>query len=206
MNGMDCPTCGIINPPEAVRCDCGYDFEVMQPSETPGWQINLAWRQKVAAYWSISWPASIASFTMALLVTSFYTFDDLARHLSVITLAGNLAFFAIQAILTRRLVRKNYRSFRVEVLRNDGERRRTLSVREGGRVSLWIVGPQLAFFLTASLIVWVYGAKLPIELVRLISSSSLWLRFLVVGPYAVDLALRAKYSGFRLQTFGFRYV
>ena len=22
----DCPTCGLVNPPEAVRCDCGYDF------------------------------------------------------------------------------------------------------------------------------------------------------------------------------------
>lgn len=22
----DCPTCGLINPPEAQRCDCGYDF------------------------------------------------------------------------------------------------------------------------------------------------------------------------------------
>jgi hypothetical protein len=23
---MDCPTCGLINPPTAQRCDCGYDF------------------------------------------------------------------------------------------------------------------------------------------------------------------------------------
>ena len=23
---MDCPKCGLINPPEAVRCDCGYEF------------------------------------------------------------------------------------------------------------------------------------------------------------------------------------
>ena len=23
----DCPTCGLINPSEAQRCDCGYDFE-----------------------------------------------------------------------------------------------------------------------------------------------------------------------------------
>jgi hypothetical protein len=22
----DCPKCGMINPPEAQRCDCGYDF------------------------------------------------------------------------------------------------------------------------------------------------------------------------------------
>ena len=23
---MDCPKCGLINPPEAVKCDCGYEF------------------------------------------------------------------------------------------------------------------------------------------------------------------------------------
>jgi hypothetical protein len=23
---MDCPECGLVNPPEAQRCDCGYDF------------------------------------------------------------------------------------------------------------------------------------------------------------------------------------
>ena|ERR671918_593340 len=23
---MDCPACGLVNPPTAQRCDCGYDF------------------------------------------------------------------------------------------------------------------------------------------------------------------------------------
>jgi hypothetical protein len=23
---MNCPTCGLVNPPTAQRCDCGYDF------------------------------------------------------------------------------------------------------------------------------------------------------------------------------------
>jgi len=22
----DCPKCGLVNPPEAQRCDCGWDF------------------------------------------------------------------------------------------------------------------------------------------------------------------------------------
>jgi hypothetical protein len=23
---MNCPVCGLLNPPNASRCDCGYDF------------------------------------------------------------------------------------------------------------------------------------------------------------------------------------
>jgi hypothetical protein len=27
MGGVkDCPKCGLVNPPDAQRCDCGYDF------------------------------------------------------------------------------------------------------------------------------------------------------------------------------------
>lgn len=26
----DCPRCGMVNPPEALRCDCGYDFASKQ--------------------------------------------------------------------------------------------------------------------------------------------------------------------------------
>lgn len=31
---MECPRCRLLNPPEALRCDCGWDFEThtMQPS------------------------------------------------------------------------------------------------------------------------------------------------------------------------------
>jgi hypothetical protein len=26
MSVRDCPKCGLVNPPSAQRCDCGYDF------------------------------------------------------------------------------------------------------------------------------------------------------------------------------------
>ncbi len=26
----DCPKCGLVNPPGAQRCDCGYDFVTRQ--------------------------------------------------------------------------------------------------------------------------------------------------------------------------------
>jgi hypothetical protein len=172
----------------------------------PGWEINLAWRQKVAAYWSISWPAWIGSFVVVILFTSGYSVDLLQENFSIIAIGGNLTFFAIQALLTGRLVRKNYRSFRVYVVRDVGTQSRNLSIREAVSVWLWILGPQLALLLLVSLVVWFWGTKLPPDTVRGFSSMALWLRFLVVGPYAVDLALRVKYPAFRLQAHGFRYV
>jgi hypothetical protein len=45
---MECPFCGLINPPKSSRCDCGYDFDTraggrQQPS--PGFLQSLwfAW-------------------------------------------------------------------------------------------------------------------------------------------------------------------
>src|SRR5262245_58368307 len=28
MNPLECPDCGLLNPPGAMRCDCGYDFTI----------------------------------------------------------------------------------------------------------------------------------------------------------------------------------
>jgi hypothetical protein len=203
---MDCPSCGLTNPPESLKCDCRYDFSARKVADFPGWEISLAWRQKVAAFWSISWPAWIGSMGLVILLTSGYSVDLLQDNFSVIALGGNLAFFAIQAFLTRRLVRKNYRSFRVYVVRDDGSKSRNLSVREAVSVWLWILGPQFALLLLVSVVVGFWGAKLPSDTVRGFSSMSLWLRFLVIGPYAVGLALRPKYPMFRLEAHGFRYV
>jgi len=141
----------------------------------------------VAAFWSISWPAWIGSFVLVILFTSGYSVELLQDKFSVIALGGNLAFFAIQLLLTRRLVRKNYRSFRVCVMRKDGSRSRNLSMRETASLWLWIFLPQLALLVLASLVVGVWGTKLEPEASRGLSSLSLWLRFLGVGltPWAL---------------------
>lgn len=198
---MDCPTCGLTNPPEALKCDCGYDFRVSKPSDLPGWQINLTWGQKIAAFWSISWPAWIASFV--LVFHNGHSFEVVQKHSAVV---ANLAFFMFQALLTLRLVRKNYRSFRVYVLHDDGTRDRRLRIREAVSVWLWIVGPQLALLLSTSVALGVWGTKLPPDTVSGLSSMYLWIRLLIAGPYAVGLALRVKYPAFRLQAHGLRYV
>src|SRR5205823_11213678 len=76
-----------------------------------------------------------------------------------------------------------------------------LSMPEASRVWLWILGPQLALFLTL-LVIWRYVAELPPEIVQGIPSWSLFLKFLVVGPYAVGLALRASHPGFNYRPMG----
>jgi hypothetical protein len=167
--------------------------------------VSLSWGQTIAGYWSIFWSAWIGSLAIVAVFTSRYSVEELKEHFSAVALGGNLAFFAVQAVLIHRLVKKNYRTFRISVVRDSGESDRRLSMKESGLVWLWVLWPQVALLLVSSLVALWAGAKLDSEGVRGISSVSLWLRFLVVGPYAVGPALKARYPGFRLQARGFRY-
>ena len=133
-------------------------------------------------------------------------FADFTTHYYAAAVVGQIAFFCFQAILTPRLFRKNYRTFRICVIRDDGQRSRRLSLLEILQVWLCIMGTELAFLTVASLVLFGYKNKLPAETIRSISSLSLWLRFLLVGPYAVGLALRIRYPGFHLQATGLRYI
>jgi len=202
---MTCPTCGLVNPPESLRCDCGYDFKSSLPSDTPGWAINLTWRQQVAAYWSISWPAWLVTIFALGFVMPAST-DQLLRSFAGLRLIGLTIFFATQAVLTHRLVRKNYRTFRVYVIRENGEISRRLSVTEGLMVWLCILWPQLTVIILSTLIYWGWGSKIPADLSRSLSALSVWFQILVLGPLCINLAMRVYYSGFRLQAYGFRYI
>ena len=196
---MDCPTCGLANPPGALRCDCGYDFVANKPSDTPGWEIKLSWGQNLAAFWSITWPALVGF----LVLFSGYSPGLFQEHLFA-NVGAKLAIFGMQAILTRRLVRKNYRSFRVYVVREGGERTRRLSIRETASVWLRIFMPQLVYYLLW-FVIYLWGrTKIPLDTLRAISEIGVWLQIFFVGPYGVDLAVRAKYPTFRLQPYGLR--
>ena len=57
---MDCPKCGQISPPGALRCDCGYDFasktmrESYLPPVKPRQQGSMeAWLRRRPAIWAI---------------------------------------------------------------------------------------------------------------------------------------------------------
>jgi hypothetical protein len=200
---MDCPSCALVNPPQALKCDCGYDFGAGKPAEFPGWETSLVWGQKVAAFWSISWPGLLGSIAFVTMVVGGFSVR-LQDNLSTISIGGQLAFYAIQALLTRRLVQNDYRSFRIYVVRDDGSKSRNLSIPEAVLIWLWILWPQVALQLFFSTLLWLLGAKLPSESVGSLSTMAQWLRFLVIGPYAVGLAIRQTYPAFRLSAHGFR--
>jgi hypothetical protein len=48
----DCPKCGLVNPPTAQRCDCGYDFlsRSMQGSYNPQ-AVRQAWERRRGQLW-----------------------------------------------------------------------------------------------------------------------------------------------------------
>jgi hypothetical protein len=176
----------------------------MKPSLSPGWETSLTWTQQLAALWSISWPAWVASLLLVAVFASGSGSGSIS-HANWVSLGGNAVYFGIQLILIRRLVRKNYRSFRIEVVREDGVRTRSLTLHEASRVWLWLLGPQLALFLAASLLAILFASKELPEALRGVSALALWLRILLAGPYGIHLAMNARYPGFRLQAYGYRY-
>jgi hypothetical protein len=210
---MNCPTCGLDNPSEVLKCDCGFDFSTSTPSVTPGWEIDPNWGQKLSAFWSVSWPAWIGSWLLVMLAIGLASNSFLGDHRSGIAigiaLARQILFFGFQAILSRRLFTKNYQTFLVHVIRDDGHQSRKLSYREGASVWLWMLVPQLAIVLlpTLNVVMWFgwWGTKPPALTSVVLNVIFPLLHLFVVGPYAVGIALRAQYRAFRLQAHGFRY-
>lgn len=195
----NCPACGLMNPPGALTCDCGYNFDASKQVAFPGSQISIDWGQKIAAFWSISWPAWIATMTATFLLNGFASDDLFKTHPTAMTWGVKAGFFVFQAFFMRRLVRKNYRSFRVYVVTPDGTQNRRLSFRQTISVLLWIFAPQAAVFISMSVVFGFWVAQIPSEVRQQINSLFLWLQFLLIGPYGVGLALSARYRGFRLQ-------
>jgi len=115
-------------------------------------------------------------------------------------LVGNLAFGVLGLLLVHRLVRKNYRSFRIWVVRPDGLRSRNLSMHELCLVWLYIVLVDVALVVAVDLFAWMMGFLYLLQG----SALSLLLRSLLTGPLALGSALRTRYPGFRLQASGRR--
>ena len=205
---MECPTCGLGNPATTLKCGCGHDFETNTPTEVPWSEITLAWRQKVAAYWSICWPAMLFTFCTVLFSTLRYELEDLNR-LGVrleILLTTAISYFGIQAILVHRLVRKTYRSFRIAIIREGEQSARKFTAPEGGYVFLRLLAVQGSYYVGYSFLLQLLSFVVAPQTLRPFMSSMVWLMPLAFGPAAVNYAVRSKYIGFRLQAYGYRHI
>jgi hypothetical protein len=158
----------------------------------------LAPTQLIAAFWAISWPALLATLLVGL-VGVIVVSRPATPNTTLIWSVGQILFFAVQAYFTRRLVRKEFRTFRIYVIREDGSRGRSLSVREVLSVWLWIFVPQFLFLVAIALPLQGFGSKLSAETVRSISQLSQWVRVLLIGPIGIFWALHSQYSGFQLR-------
>jgi hypothetical protein len=136
-------------------------------------------------------------------MTSQYAMpEEVTQHVGSINLVAFLSFFIMQILLVQRLVRKNYRSFRICVVHDDGQQSRTMSVRQTLLVGFCVVGFQVGFIMSLLLIAILSGATIG----RAVLALEVWLRFFVAGPYSIALALRVRYPGFQLQASGLRYI
>jgi hypothetical protein len=143
---------------------------------------------------------------LVFMTTSNWSLSELQERYAIVSVMAHLSFFLTQVLLIRRLVTKRYCCFRVTISRDDGASGQTLSFRESIRVALSVLWPQVVFLLVVSSFIHWQRSNLDERAVMGFSSVSLWSRFLFVGPYAVALALRKKYSAFRLQAYGQRYI
>jgi len=123
-----------------------------------------------------------------------------------VTGTAYLAFFATQAVFTRRLTRKKYRTFVIYIVRDHDEPSRRMSWREIALVWLCIFGAHVAFLIALALTVNLLSNRVSPEALSRIANLEPWLRFFMVGPYSIGLAARMKYPGFRLRANGHRYV
>ena len=171
----------------------------METLEIDGWpEIDLAWRQKMAAFWSIWWPSATASLLLMMAITAAFPLDLLDLEVWRIRFAGSILSLVCQAFFVPRLVRKKYRTFRVGVLRDGILSSPALSMSETVQVALRIIWPQAAVIAIEVLVqIWLSGSPHR-SAVQLVSPICYLARFFVVGPYALSFALRSDYRGFRL--------
>jgi hypothetical protein len=81
---MECPRCGLFNPPEAQRCDCGYDF-------AKGTVERAYFRQALPKQMKTSLLVIIL-LNLVALITVALAAGDLVRILVAICWAGLMWF------------------------------------------------------------------------------------------------------------------
>ena len=61
-DSMECPICGLINSPDSLRCDCGYDFNERAGGRRPKIQWHPFWSSLVFAWLIVTFGDLATSF------------------------------------------------------------------------------------------------------------------------------------------------
>jgi len=84
---MNCPQCGLMNPPTAVRCDCGYDFA--------GHHSRLEGNSQPVSVESIRYPGERAAFIVLFLAATVTVVGILAFTIAQPAGGGVLLFYIL---------------------------------------------------------------------------------------------------------------
>lgn len=99
---MICPKCKLENPDEAMRCDCGYDFEHQEIKES---YLNLDYRTPKKSHIILAWFFSFLGGWIGLYLSynlafkkerGYYVYDEATRKKGKIM----FAIAVISAILS----------------------------------------------------------------------------------------------------------
>ena len=163
--------------------------------------IELSWGQKLAAFWTIAWPAQLGGFLFTMTATVVWTAVAARTDLMWLGVATVLVYLAGLGVFVRRLVRKRYRTFRIVVERPDGTTDLDLSMREALEVALPIIALQAIFTIGVWVVSYLLGHSMDARTLQSTQWLAVWARILIVGPYSVRLAIAFRYQGFRLKAY-----
>ena len=163
--------------------------------------IELGTGQSIAAYWSISWPSIAASLLVCLVQWVPVSLHPIGGIIAPLNLVSSVLCFSCQALLITRLTSKTFKTFFICVVREGDPPRRAMLPAEIGSVCLRVLWPQIAFLTAASFKMFYFGEYLSAGAISSMSAIALAVQFLIVGPFAIQWALKARYPGFRLQAF-----
>ena len=101
-------------------------------------------------------------------------------------------------LLLPRLLHKRYRTFRIALVRDDGDTSQLRQTSEVRKITVRLLGPQIAFLLAVSaLVAWL---EPDFKALSGISSLTRWVHLFGVGPLSLRSAIDADYQSFRFLT------
>lgn len=159
---------------------------------------TLGWWESWRVFWSISWlPWVVAMFVSMQAVTLL----QMSQFQGLVGLAGvlfPLLYFAGHILLVPRMAKKQYRHFRLSIVRGDGSGA-PLTAQEWMPVAVRIAIPQVVLLGAAMVVGNLLALSGDASLLHGLSSLVRMLHLFGIGPLAVAFAVKGQYKQFRFR-------